>query len=244
MSHSTSQSHKTLIEHFTEAINEHHIHKLDDFLDENVEKILDSKSVYKGIEGARDYYSMKHQTYPKGQWKIVEYLDEQHKNTIRARVLFDHKIYNILYTFGPSGKIQDIESFYDGEVGSSGGSSHPTSQSHKTLIEHFSEAVNELHVHKLDDFLDENVEKILDSKSVYKGIQGAREYYSMEHEAYPKGKWKILEYLDDQHKNTIRARVLFDHKIYNTLYTFGPSGKIQDIEANYEDEHGSSYGHK
>ncbi|CAF2829585.1 unnamed protein product [Rotaria sp. Silwood2] len=122
--------------------------------------------------------------------------------------------------------------------------SHPSSQAHKTLIEHFTEAINERHVHKLDDFLDENVEEILNSKAVYKGIQGAREYYSMEHEAYPKGRWKILEYLDDQHKNTIRARVLFDNKTYNTLYTFGPSGKIQEIETVYEGEYGSSSGHK
>jgi len=61
--------------------------------------------------------------------------------------------------------------------------SHSSSQSHKDLIDHFTEAVNARHVHKLDDFLDENVEKISNSKAVYKGIQGAREYYSMEHEA-------------------------------------------------------------
>jgi len=86
--------------------------------------------------------------------------------------------------------------------------------------------------------------KIYNSKVVYNGIEGAREYYSMEHEAYPKRHWEIVEYLDDQHKNTIRARVLFDNKIYNTLYTFGPSGKIQEIESNYEGEHVSSGGHK
>src|SRR5262249_55621952 len=155
---------------------------------------------------------MKHQTYPKSQWKIIEYLDEQHKNTIRARVLFDHKLYNILYTFGPSGKIQDIESFSEGELGSSSGPSHPASQSHKILIEHFTESVNKRHVHKLDDFLDENVEKILNSKSVYKGIPSRRSSYIMKHQAYPKSEWKIIEYLDEQHKNTIRARVVFDHK--------------------------------
>ena len=120
---------------------------------------------------------------------------------------------------------------------------HSSSQ-HRTVVEHFTEAVNQRHVHKLDNFLDENVEKILNSKVIYKGRDGAREYYSMEHEAYPKGQWKIIEYLDDQHKNTLRARVLFDNKIYNTLYTFGPSGKIQDIEAFYESEHGSTVDHK
>jgi predicted ester cyclase len=116
--------------------------------------------------------------------------------------------------------------------------SYPSSELHKAVIENFTDAVNQRHIHKLNDFLDENIEKILNSKAVYKGRDGAREYYSMEHEAYPKGQWKILEYLDVQHKNTVRARVLFDDKIYNTLYTFGPSGKIQEIESNYESEHG------
>lgn len=118
--------------------------------------------------------------------------------------------------------------------------SHSSSQSHKAIIEHFTEAINQRHVHKLDDYLDENIEKILNSKAIYKGRDGAREYYSMEHEASPNSQWKILDYLDDQHKNTLRARILFDNKIYNTLYTFGPSGKIQDIEAFYENEHGST----
>jgi predicted ester cyclase len=122
--------------------------------------------------------------------------------------------------------------------------SQSISQSHKNIIELFTGAVNERHIHKLDEFLDENVEKISHSKAVYKGIQGAREYYSMEHEAYPKGQWKILEYIDVEHKNTIRARVLFDNKIYNTLYTFGPSGKIQEIESTYEAEYSPSDGHK
>jgi predicted ester cyclase len=121
---------------------------------------------------------------------------------------------------------------------------HTSSQAHKTLIEHFTTAVNHCHINKLDDFLDENVEKISHSKAIYKGIQGAREYYTMQHEAYPIAQWKIIEYLDDQHKNTIRARVSFNNKIYNTLYTFGPSGKIQDIESNYECDLPSSSGHK
>jgi hypothetical protein len=118
--------------------------------------------------------------------------------------------------------------------------SNSSSQSHKTTIEYFTEAVNKRHIHKLDELLDENIEKILNSKAVYKGRNGAREYYSMEHEAYPETRWTILEYLDDQHKNTIRARTLLDNKIYNTLYTFGPSGKIQEIEAFYENEDGST----
>jgi hypothetical protein len=118
--------------------------------------------------------------------------------------------------------------------------SYSSSQQHKKAIEHFTEAVNQRHVHKLDEFLDENVEKILNSKAVYKGRDGAREYYSIEHEAYPKTRWVVLDYLDDQHKNTIRARTYFDDKFYNTLYTFGPSGKIQEIEAVYENEDGST----
>jgi len=118
--------------------------------------------------------------------------------------------------------------------------SNSSSQSHKTTIEYFTDAVNKRHIHKLDELLDENIEKILNSKAVYKGRNGAREYYSMEHEAYPETRWTILEYLDDQHKNTIRARTLLDNKIYNTLYTFGPSGKIQEIEAVYENEDGST----
>lgn len=115
---------------------------------------------------------------------------------------------------------------------------YPSSEAHKAIVEHFTDAVNQCHIHKLDDFLDENVEKTLNSKAVYKSRNGAREYYSMKHEACPKGQWKILEYLDVQHKNTLRARVLFDNKIYNTLYTFGPSGKIQEIESTFERDHG------
>ncbi len=113
---------------------------------------------------------------------------------------------------------------------------HLPSQVHKTIVEHFTDAVNQGHIHRLDEFLDENIEKILNSKAVYKGRNGAREYYSMEHEAYPKARWTILSYLDSQHKNTIFARTLFDNKVYHTLYTFGPSGKIQEIEATYVSE--------
>ena len=122
--------------------------------------------------------------------------------------------------------------------------SHSSGKSHKATIEHFAEVVNDRHVHHLENLLEADVQKTVNSKVVFANVQEAREYYSMEHEAVPTGKWKILECLDtDQHGNTMRAKVLFDNKIFNTSYTFGSSGKIHRIDSIYEGEHGSSGGH-
>ena len=103
---------------------------------------------------------------------------------------------------------------------------------HKKTVDHFTQIVNSRHVHHLDQVLEENVEKIENSKVAFKNIQGAREYYSMEHEAHPHVQWQILEYEHDDHNtNTLKAKVYYNHHTYNTTYTFAPSGKIQKIDS-------------
>ncbi len=111
-------------------------------------------------------------------------------------------------------------------------------ESQRKTVEQFTEFVNSHHVHHLHKVLEDNVEKQDNSKIVYKNLNEAREYYSMEHEAHPKAQWKIVEYeQEDQHGNSLIARVSYDNHMYKTTYTFGSSGKIQKIHSVLEQQH-------
>jgi hypothetical protein len=108
---------------------------------------------------------------------------------------------------------------------------------HKDIIEQFIQTVNGRHVNHLEKVLDENVEKYSDSKILYKNIQEAREYYSMEHEANLSAQWKILDYqIHNLNNNTIQATLSYNNHKYNTIYTFNSSGKIQKIDSHLQQQ--------
>jgi D-lyxose ketol-isomerase len=105
------------------------------------------------------------------------------------------------------------------------------SGSHKHTVDQFTHIVNSRHVHHLEKVLEENVEKTENSKTAFKNLQEAREYYAMEHEAHPSEQWSILEYgQEDENNHTLKAHVLYNNHKYNTTYTFSSSGKIQKID--------------
>ena len=111
-------------------------------------------------------------------------------------------------------------------------------ESHKKAVEQFTEIVNSRHVHHLDKVLDDNVEKQENSKIAYKNLNEAREYYSMEHEAHPNVQWKIVGFeQEDQHGNSLIARISYDNHTYKTTYTFSSAGKIQKIHSVLEQQH-------
>ncbi|CAF2711974.1 unnamed protein product [Rotaria sp. Silwood2] len=124
----------------------------------------------------------------------------------------------------------------------SSGPTHPsteahnaTSYSHKKTVEQFADAVNGNHLHNLDKFLDANVQKTIDSQVVYKDLKEAQDYYTKEHANNKSAHWKIIHFPDgDQKENTIRARLTYDNKTYNTTYTFSTSGKIQRIDTTLD----------
>jgi hypothetical protein len=106
MSQSSNQSHKSIVQKFSEAVSSHQINNLDHFLEDDVQKTTDSKVIYKNIQEAEDYYSKENAT----QWKILEIVDDDtDDNTMQTRVSHDNKIYKTSYTFGSSGKIQRID---------------------------------------------------------------------------------------------------------------------------------------
>jgi len=113
---------------------------------------------------------------------------------------------------------------------------HP---SRKETIWHFTDALNENHLVKLEKYLDHNVQKTLDSQIVYKDLKEAHDYYTQEHANINASHWKVLNYHDNnQPMNTIKATVTHNGKIYNTIYTFSEAEKIQHIQATLDaDKH-------
>ncbi len=106
-----SGSHKQTVDQFTHTVNSRHVHHLDKVLEEHVEKKENSKIVFNNLQEAREYYAMEHEAHPTGQWKILEYEQEdQNNNTLKARVSYNNHTYNTTYTFASSGKIQKIDS--------------------------------------------------------------------------------------------------------------------------------------
>jgi len=113
---------------------------------------------------------------------------------------------------------------------------HSTNQSHKHIIEQFADAINGNHLNNLHKYLDDNVEKSINSEVIYKDLKEARDYYAKEHSIKKTVHWKVVHFTDsaDQKENTAQARLSYDNKTYNTTYTFSPSGKIQRIDAVIE----------
>ena len=119
----------------------------------------------------------------------------------------------------------------------SSSTTHSSNQghSHKNTVEQFAHAVNENHLNNLGKYLDDSVQKTLDSQVVYKDLKEAQDYYTKEHANNKTVQWKIINFHDDDQKgNTSRARLLYNNKTYETTYTFSSSGKIQRIEANLD----------
>jgi len=106
-----SGSHKNTIEQFVQTVNARHVNHLDKVLADNVEKQEHSKTVFTNIIEAREYYSMEHEANPSGQWKIIDFKqDDSNKNTAQATISYNNHTYNITYTFNSDGKIQKIHS--------------------------------------------------------------------------------------------------------------------------------------
>jgi hypothetical protein len=123
--------------------------------------------------------------------------------------------------------------------------SHSTSHTHKNIVEQFADAVNGNHLNNLDKFLDGHVQKSLDSQVVYKDLKEARDYYTKEHTDKKAAQWKIINFPDgDEKGNTIRARLTYDNKTYNTTYTFTSAGKIQGIEATLDADQNTTSTHQ
>ncbi len=109
--------------------------------------------------------------------------------------------------------------------------SQPSNQSHKSIVDKFTEAVSNRQINKLNNLLEDDVQKTTDSKVIYKNIQEAQDYYSKEKAT----QWRILEIIEDNtDDNTIQTRVSHDNKIYKTSYTFSSSGKIHRIDTVLE----------
>jgi hypothetical protein len=106
------------------------------------------------------------------------------------------------------------------------------SQSYKSIIEKFIDSINDLKVKNLDYFLENNVQKTLNSKVVYNNLDEAQEYYKKEQDGESTSQWTFVECEpEDPNSNILRARVLHNNKTSDTIYTFSSSGKIQRIDA-------------
>lgn len=105
------------------------------------------------------------------------------------------------------------------------------SQSRKSVIEKFIEVVNDSKVKNLDQILENDVQKTLNSKVVYKNIDEAQAYYKKEQDDNSTSQWTFVECEpENPDNNTLRARILHDNKTSDTVYTFSSSGKIQRID--------------
>jgi hypothetical protein len=104
-------------------------------------------------------------------------------------------------------------------------------QSRKSIIEKLIDAVSGSKIKDLDHYLEDNVQKTLDSKVVYNNLEEAEEYYKKEQDGQSTSQWTIVECEpEDPDNNTLRARISHDNKTADTIYTFSPSGKIQRID--------------
>jgi hypothetical protein len=104
-------------------------------------------------------------------------------------------------------------------------------QSYKSIIEKFIDSINDPKVTNLDYFLENNVQKTLNSKVVYNNLEEAEKYYKKEQDGESTSQWTFVECEpEDPNSNTLRARVLHDNKTSDTIYTFSSSGKIQRID--------------
>jgi hypothetical protein len=63
----------------------------------------------------------------------------------------------------------------------------------KTIIEQFAEAVSSSSIKNLDQFLDNDVKKTVNSKVVYTNLQEAEKYYTAEEDGKSTSRWAIVE---------------------------------------------------
>jgi hypothetical protein len=120
-----------------------------------------------------------------------------------------------------------------------------TGHPHKNTIEHFANVVNNNHLNDLGKYLDDNVQKSIDSQIVYKNLKEAQDYYQKEHTNNKTSHWKIIHFHDnDQKGNTIEAKITFNNKTYNTKYTFSSDGKIQRIDSTTDNNTNSTTAHQ
>ena len=104
-------------------------------------------------------------------------------------------------------------------------------QSRKSIIEKFIESVNDPKVKDLDHFLENDVQKTLNSKVIYNNLQEAQEYYKKEQDSESTSQWTFVECeAEDPKSDTLRARILHDNKTSDTVYTFSSAGKIKRID--------------
>ena len=106
------------------------------------------------------------------------------------------------------------------------------SQSRKVALEKFVEALTNSKVSHLDRYLEDDVQKTVDSKVVLNNIEEAQEYYAKEHDGKSTSQWTIVECEpEDPDNNVLRARISHANKTFDTVYTFSAEGKIQRIDA-------------
>jgi len=106
------------------------------------------------------------------------------------------------------------------------------SESRKSFIEKFIEALTSAKNNGLSHFLEDDAHKTVNSKVVYNNLQEALDYYIRERDGKSTSHWTIVECeAEDPNTNTLRARISHDNKTSDTVYTFSSSGKIQRIDA-------------
>lgn len=164
---------------------------------------------------------------------IYQYFGLENFNLMKKEIRsFNLSLFPFIYIYIDTLNAKSIQLF--STMSHTSGTTHPSSQghSHKHTIEQLANAVNENHLNNLDKYLDDNVQKTVDSQVVYKNLKEARDYYTKEHDNKKTAHWNIIKFHDDQQQgNTIRAQLSHDNKTYNITYTFSNAGKIQRIDS-------------
>ncbi|CAF1480031.1 unnamed protein product [Adineta ricciae] len=104
--------------------------------------------------------------------------------------------------------------------------------SRKAFVEKFIHDLTSSNMSNLDRYLEDDIQKTVDSKIVLSNINEAREYYKKEQDGKSTSQWTIVECEpEDPKNNLLRARISHANKTFDTVYTFSPVGKIQRIDA-------------
>ncbi|CAF0857522.1 unnamed protein product [Adineta steineri] len=105
-------------------------------------------------------------------------------------------------------------------------------QSRKQFVEQFIDTLTNPKTNDLKRFLEEDVQKTVNSKVVYSNIEEAKEYYTKEQDGKTTSQWTIVECEpEDPKTNTLRLRISHGNKTSDTLYTFSSNDKVQRIDA-------------
>ena len=104
--------------------------------------------------------------------------------------------------------------------------------SRKAFVEKFIHDLTNSNMSNLNHYLEDDIQKAVDSKVVLSNINEAREYYKKEQDGKSTSQWTIVECEpEDSKTNLLRARISHANKTFDTVYTFSPIGKIQRIDA-------------